>query len=56
MRKLNKEFQLVCRITHLRALLHHTKEVQIVATLKEFIAETEVELVTLMPVRKAALH
>jgi hypothetical protein len=58
MRKLNEEDRLVRRITHLRTLLCHTEEVQIVITLKEFIAETEGELVTLNPARRstATLH
>jgi hypothetical protein len=51
MRKLNEEDRLLRRITHLRTLLGHTEEAQIVITLKEFIAETEVELVTLQPAR-----
>lgn len=58
MRKLNDEDRLARRITHLRTLLCHTEEAEIVITLKEFIAETEDELVTLRPARTriANLH
>jgi len=58
MRKLNDEDRLVRRITHLRTLLCHTQEAEIVMTLKEFIAETEDELVTVWPARTrtASLH
>jgi hypothetical protein len=52
MRKLNAEDRLVRRVTHLRTLLCHTEEVEIVITLKEFIAETEAELGTLNPARR----
>ena len=58
MRKLNDEDRLVRRITHLRTLLCHAEQVEIVMTLKEFIAETEEELVTSWPprTRTARLH
>ena len=58
MRKLSKEDRLFRRITHLRTLLCHTEEAEIVITLKEFIAETEDKLVTLRPARTrtASLH
>ena len=58
MRKLNDEDRLVRRITHLRSLLYHAEQVEIVMTLKEFIAETEDELVMSWPLRTrtASLH
>jgi len=58
MRKLNDEDRLVRRITHLRTLLCHTDEAEIVMTLREYIAETEDELVTFWPprTRTASLH
>ena len=58
MRKLNEEDRLLRRISHLRSLLLHTEELQIVSTLKEFIADTETQFVTLQPDHrpKATLH
>ena len=60
MGKLSEEDRLVRRITHLHTLLCFTEEVEIVLTLKEFIAETEteIELVTLRHARTrtASLH
>lgn len=56
MRKLNEDDHLVRRITHLRTLLRHTADVEIVVALNEFIAETETKVVTLKPKRKPTLH
>lgn len=58
MRTLSEDDRLVCRITHLRTLLCHTTDAEIVVALNEFIAETATELVSPKPDqrRKMTLH
>jgi hypothetical protein len=57
MRK-SEDDRLVRRITHLRTLLGHTADAELVIALNEFIADTENKLVSLTPERwrKVTLH
>jgi hypothetical protein len=52
------EARLIRRIFYLRTLLHFVEDAIIVVTLKEFIADTEAQLVSLKSDRsdKTALH
>ena len=54
----HEEARLLRRIAHLRTILRHADDVRIVGTVKEFIAETEVQIVTLTTERsrKVVLH
>jgi hypothetical protein len=58
MRKLTEDERLVRGLMHLRTLLRHTEEAEIVVTLNEFIADTETELVSVKPdrMRQVTLH
>jgi hypothetical protein len=50
--------RLIRRMLHLRTMMHYTHDALIVVTLKEFIAETEIELLKLKAdqTRKITLH
>jgi hypothetical protein len=43
----HEEARLIRRVIHLRTLLHYVEDALIFVTLKEFIAETETQLVML---------
>jgi hypothetical protein len=52
MRRVSEDDRLVRKLMHLRTLLRHTADAQVVVVLNDLIAATETKLVTLKPDRR----